>query len=216
MSLVKDLKESLSVKYPDFKISKVEATSHHNVLRLSKGDIHYIAKSIWSDVEDPEDEKRAKRAFDTEVAILKKLPSFWNIKYVDSFISSTGLNRIIITTELPSCSWKSLKSENYDKIAKDILRQIKWLHTNNIVHGDLELKNILLSCNQNTATIIDFEKSKRGPSATSKGKENDIQLLLDAIEYNNLQSFHKKMSEILKTNKVNNPKKRKTRKNLKI
>jgi serine/threonine protein kinase len=196
MSLIKDFKDSVVEKYPDFTISKVGSTSHTNVMRLSKDGTHYIAKSVWFDSEDSSNEERAQRAFETEVSVLKMLPDFWNIRYIDSFVSSTGMNRIIVTTELPSCPWKDLKPKNYDGVARSILRQIKWLHDHDIVHGDLELKNILLSCDQMSATIIDFEKSKQGAAATDEEKAMDKTRLLSAVK-NNLPPFLTTISQIL-------------------
>jgi tRNA A-37 threonylcarbamoyl transferase component Bud32 len=57
--------------------------------------------------------------------------------------------------------------------------QINWLHENNISHGDLELKNILLACDQSRAVIIDFEKSKQDASAENKARDKET--LLAAI-----------------------------------
>ena len=56
---------------------------------------------------------------------------------------------------------------------------MKWLHENNISHGDLELKNILLACDQSRAVIIDFEKSKQDTSVENKARDKET--LLAAI-----------------------------------
>lgn len=78
---MRDFKATVAERYPEFTLSTLDSTRHENVLRLSKGDAHYIAKTIWFDSSDPEDEARAQRAFDTEVAVLKELPRSWNLRY---------------------------------------------------------------------------------------------------------------------------------------
>jgi tRNA A-37 threonylcarbamoyl transferase component Bud32 len=182
MGLVKDFTDSIAERFSDFSISSLSSTRHSNVLRLTRGTLTYVAKSIWFDSEDSSDEDRAQNAFETEVAVLKMLPPFWGIRYVDSFVSSSRLNRIIVTTELRNCTWGELHPKNYERIARSIQRQIKWLHDNKIVHGDLELKNILLSCDQTTATLIDFEKSKINDGATKEEKMKDKERLLSAVK----------------------------------
>jgi len=179
MSLVDELKATVAEKYPDFSITAVGSTWHSNVVLLTKGDKKYVAKSVWFDSEDAADEARAQAAFDTEVAILRRLPAYWGIKYIDSFISPSRLNRIIVTTQFINCPWSELKPANYERIARSIVSQINWLHENNISHGDLELKNILLACDQSRAVIIDFEKSKQDTSAENKARDKET--LLAAI-----------------------------------
>ena len=179
MSLVEDLKSTVAEKYPDFSITAVGSTWHSNVVLLTKGDKKYVAKSVWFDSEDAADEARAQAAFDTEVAILRRLPAYWGIKYIDSFVSTSRLNRIIVTTQFINCPWAELKPANYERIARSIVSQMNWLHENNISHGDLELKNILLACDQSRAVIIDFEKSKQ--DTTDEKKARDKETLLAAI-----------------------------------
>ena len=179
MSLVDDLKATVAEKYPDFSITAVGSTWHSNVVLLTKGDKKYVAKSVWFDSEDAADEARAQAAFDTEVAILRRLPAYWGIKYIDSFVSTSRLNRVIVTTQFVNCPWAELKPANYERIAQSIVSQINWLHANNISHGDLELKNILLACDQSRAVIIDFEKSKQATSVENKARDKET--LLAAI-----------------------------------
>jgi serine/threonine protein kinase len=195
MALVRDFKATVMEHYPDFTLSTLDSTKHENVMRLSKDGTHYIAKSIWFDSTDPEDESRAQLAFETEVAVLKQLPPSWNLHYVDSFVSRSGWNRIIVTTEVPSCSWADLKPRHYNTVARSLQRQIKWLHAHDIVHGDLELKNILLSCDQQSATIIDFEKSTR--SATKEETTADVTRLLAAVK-DKIPPFWRPLSEVLR------------------
>lgn len=194
MSLVEDFKASVLEKYPDFYITPLGSTSHTNVLKLTKDDKYYIAKSVWFDSDNASNEARAQRAFETEVSILKSLPDSWPVKYIDSFVSASGLNRIIITTEFENCKWSTLRRENYETIARSIERQLRWLHANNISHGDLELKNILLSCDQKSAVIIDFEKSKIG--ITTLDKIKDKKTLLSAVE-DDFPAFKRYLSTIL-------------------
>jgi len=189
-----DLRIAVAEKYPDFLITSVGSTRHTNVLLLTKGDEKYIAKSVWFDSEDESNEERAQKAFETEVGILQRLPDDWGIKYKDSFVSASRLNRIIVTTQLINCPWTELKPKNYERVARSITRQINWLHANNISHGDLELKNILLSCDQTGAVIIDFEKSKQ--DATAEDMVQDKRLFLQAVK-DKIPDFHSQMATIL-------------------
>ena len=194
MSLVEDFRTAVSEKFPDFSITAVGSTWHTNVLLLTKGDTKYVAKSVWFDSDNASNEDRAQKAFETEVAILKRLPADWSIHYVDSFVSPSRLNRIIVTTQFINCPWSELKPKNYERVARSITRQINWLHLNKISHGDLELKNILLSCDQKEAVIIDFEKSKQ--DATADDMAQDKLRFLEAVK-EKTPDFYSQMKTIL-------------------
>jgi tRNA A-37 threonylcarbamoyl transferase component Bud32 len=73
-------------------------------------------------------------------------------------------------------------------------RESHWLHVNKISHGDLELKNILLSCDQKEAVIIDFEKSKQ--EATAEDKARDKRRFLEAVK-EKTPDFYSQMKTIL-------------------
>ncbi len=77
--------------------------------------------------------------------------------------------RILLTTEYPNCPWNKTKAS--PSIKSELVRQLSWLHENGILHNDLELKNILLSCDGKHAVIIDFEKSKMNPTEDEKATE---------------------------------------------
>lgn len=128
MSLIEDFRTAVTEKYPDFSITAVGSTWHTNVLLLTKGDTKYVAKSVWFDSDNASNEDRAQKAFETEVAILQRLPADWSIKYIDSFVSPSRQNRIIVTTQFINCPWNELKPKNYERVARSITRQINWLH----------------------------------------------------------------------------------------
>jgi serine/threonine protein kinase len=194
MSLIEDFRTAVAEKYPDFSITAVGSTWHTNVLLLTKGDTKYVAKSVWFDSDNASNEDRAQKAFETEVAILQRLPADWSIKYIDSFVSPSRQNRIIVTTQFINCPWTKLKPKNYERVARSIKRQINWLHSKNISHGDLELKNILLSCDQTKAVVIDFEKSKQ--DATAEDKARDKRLFLEAVK-DKTPDFYSTMASVL-------------------
>jgi serine/threonine protein kinase len=211
MSLIEDFRTAVTEKYPDFSITAVGSTWHTNVLLLTKDDTKYVAKSVWFDSDNASNEDRAQKAFETEVAILQRLPADWSIKYIDSFVSPSRQNRIIVTTQFINCPWSELKPKNYERVARSITRQINWLHANNISHGDLELKNILLACDQRDAVIIDFEKSKQ--DATTDDKARDKRRFLEAVK-EKTPDFYSTMASVLSGRRASIGGTRRIRRNL--
>jgi tRNA A-37 threonylcarbamoyl transferase component Bud32 len=153
----------LQQKFPHFTIVPLGNTKHANVLKLTspKGE-NYVAKTIWHDHGDPEGDLGIKvmdQRYRTEVKILGMLPSWWGLRLYDHF--KTKENRVIVTSEIPNLMpWSSYKknTKNDRHIANLLLKQLRWLHSNQIAHDDLELKNVLLTTD-GKAIIIDFEKS---------------------------------------------------------
>lgn len=142
-----------------FIVSKLEGTKHWNVLRLyDPSDEHYyIVKAIIHIEGDNEmGPKQMDLAFKNETSILSELPKWWGLYLKDSFKENPF--RIIVTPEIPNCKWASYKG-NDKQIADILYKQIEWLHNNKIAHNDLELKNVLLTCDNKNAIIIDFEKA---------------------------------------------------------
>jgi len=184
--LMKELQE----RFPNYIISPIRTTRHDNVLRLSKdGYPTLVAKTIWHDVSDPEGDmgiKAQDNAYRTEVKILKMLPEWWGIHLVDNF--KTSINRVIVTNEVINLPWSSYKKGTNDVVITELLfKQIRWLHSHEIAHNDLELKNILLT-NSATPLIIDFEKSTF--LATKEQMKNDYNVLLENMkEYPNTESI---------------------------
>jgi tRNA A-37 threonylcarbamoyl transferase component Bud32 len=182
--------KELQERFPDYTISPMGTTRHINVLRLSKeGNPTLVAKTIWHDISEPDGNmgiKAQDKAYRTEVKILKMLPAWWGIHLVDNF--KTSMNRIIITNEVINVPWKSYKKDTNDvDIAKHLFKQIQWLHSHEIAHNDLELKNILLT-DSARPLIIDFEKSTLG--ATKEQKSNDFsKLLANMKEHPNTESI---------------------------
>ena len=208
MSLTTDIIQTIKEKHPSWDISRLGHTYHSNVVLLKNGNQRFIAKSIWFDEEDPTDEERAQHAFETEVAILQMLPKWWGIQYVDSFVSPSKRNRIIITTEFQNVPWKTLEPKHFLTIARSIQRQLSWLHSHKISHNDLELKNILLGKDQQTATIIDFEKSKL--EGTRDQMEADKRMLLENAQSLN-PIFGRVMKEAISGRRMSMGGKRRTR-----
>jgi serine/threonine protein kinase len=151
--------------YPDKKISKAYTW---NTLRVDGN----IAKLVTWDIDDPSDIERAKNAFNVERKIYSMLPSWWGIRLVDSFEDDN--NFVILTNELKHCAWKSVPNIDKTSVFSDIQKQLDWLHSNKILHDDIELKNILLSCDGKHATIIDFEKSRFNPTPQEMQTEREL------------------------------------------
>ncbi len=119
------------------------------------------------------------KAYNNEASILSKLPDWWGLYLKDSFKKDPF--RVIITPNIPNCKWSGYK-DNDKLIAEKIYKQIEWLHSNKIAHNDLELKNILLTCDNKNAIIIDFEKSTRGASNASM--RDDYRKVIDSLNEN--------------------------------
>lgn len=150
-----------------YKVSNVSGTKHWNVLRLydPSDKTFYIAKGIAHIENDKElGPTQMDIAFNNEKSILSSLPTWWGLSLKDSFKKDTF--RVIITPEIPNCKWTQYK-DNDKVIAQKLYKQIEWLHSNKIAHNDLELKNVLLTCDNNNAIIIDFEKATKDSSMTS-------------------------------------------------
>ena len=151
--------------YPGKKISKAYTW---NTLRLDGN----IAKLVTWDIDDPDDIQRARKAFEVERKIYSMLPIWWGIRLVDSFEDDN--NFVILTNELKHCKWNSVVNIDKTSVFSDIEKQLSWLHSNKILHDDIELKNILLSCDGKHATIIDFEKSKFNPTLQEIKTEKEL------------------------------------------
>ncbi len=162
-----------------FKISKLEGTRHWNVLRLhdpsEKKD--YIAKGIMH-IEDDEQlgPKQMDEAFRNEISVLSSLPTWWGF-YLNDYFKEDKF-RILVTPEIKNCKWSTYKG-NDKEIANSLYGQIEWLHRRKIAHNDLELKNILLTCDNKNAIIIDFEKSI--VKATDTVMRGDYKKLLESL-----------------------------------
>ena len=165
-----------------FKVSKLSSTRHWNVIRLynPSDKTYYVAKGILHiDGNNDLGPKQMNKAYNNESSILSKLPDWWGLYLKDSFKEDPF--RIIVTPEIPNCKWATYKGD--DKIiAEKLYKQIEWLHKNKIAHNDLELKNILLSCDNKNATIIDFEKATRGASNSSM--RDDYRKIVDSLKEN--------------------------------
>lgn len=142
----------------------IEQLKWWNAVRLP-GTPSLIAKLVPFDIDDPSDQARADQAHATEVGVYKMLPDWWGTRYVTSFPEE----RIIVTEEFKNCPWGTRKVS--PAVVTDLTKQLQWLHDNGILHNDIELKNILLSCDGTQAVLIDFEKSKRNPSDAEKAEE---------------------------------------------
>jgi RIO-like serine/threonine protein kinase len=182
MSLLEVFKNELQERFPSYTIQTVESTRHINILRLLKeGKPNLIAKTIWHDASEPLGNmgiESQDNAYNKEVRVLRMLPEWWSIHLVDHF--KTVINRIIVTNEMNNTPWASYKNgkENDTRIAQQLLEQIHWLHSKNIAHNDLELKNILLTDSRNPV-IIDFEKSIL--HATKPQMNDDYRKVLDNL-----------------------------------
>ena len=168
-----------------YTIRPLKDTKHVNILQLEKDGNLYVAKSIWSEVGNPEDAKRADKAFRMETSVLKELPSWWGLSLVDSF--KTELNRVIVTPYLEHVSWNTYKGKNAKELAAQLKKQLQWMETHKICHNDVELKNILLSKDQKKVFFIDFEKSKR--SSVCSDKKNLLEILEESPNTKSLAKY---------------------------
>lgn len=165
-----------------FKVSKLGGTKHWNVLRLydPSDKKYYVAKGIVHIEGNNEmGPKQMDKAYKNETSILSKLPEWWGVYLKDSFKEDPF--RIIITPEIPNCKWSTYKGHD-SVIAEKLYKQIEWLHSNKIAHNDLELKNVLLTCDNKNAIIIDFEKATRGASELSM--RDDYRKLIESLNVN--------------------------------
>lgn len=175
--------------YPDKEIKKGYTW---NTLRVE----YTIAKLVPYDIDDPSDIERARNAFETERRIYAMLPSWWGIRLIDSFVDGNVF--VIVTNEYKNCKWNRVIERNRKSILDDIERQLNWLHSNRILHGDLELKNILLSCDGAHAVIIDFEKSKFNASINEMRYEKDRIMTMLTKELHELRPRSRSVTEELR------------------
>ncbi len=178
-----------------YTISKVMGTKHWNVLRLydPSDKQYYIAKGILHIEGDKElGPKQMDIAFDNEKSIVSKLPDWWGLSLKDAFKKDPF--RVIITPEIPNCKWTQYKDNDKD-IAQKIYKQIEWLHSHKIAHNDLELKNILLSCDHKNAILIDFEKATMNSSNTSM--RDDYRKIIESLnERKETKGIAKKLEKL--------------------
>ena len=169
MSIDPEFHRVLKTKFPG---KTIEQLKWWNAVRLL-GTPPVVAKLVPFDIDDPSDKDRADQAHATEVSVYKMLPDWWGTRYVTSFPEE----RIIVTEEFKNCPWGTRRVS--PAVVADLTKQLQWLHDNGILHNDIELKNILLSCDGTRAVLIDFEKSKRNPSDAEKAGE--MKRLLDML-----------------------------------
>ncbi len=165
-----------------FSISPVKGTKHWNVLRLydPSDKKWYIAKGILHIEGNTEmGPEQMNVSYTTEKNILSSLPEWWGLSLKESFKEDPF--RVIVTPEIPNCKWSTYKG-NDAMIASKLFKQIEWLHKHKIAHNDLELKNILLTCDNQNAVVIDFEKATQNSSNTSM--RNDTKHLIDSLNEN--------------------------------
>ncbi len=155
-------------KNKNYVYKRLSTTSHTNVVKIVDKNNSYIAKFIYDYSKDEgfEDMINPKIAFQNEISIYSKLPENWGIKLKDHFdvyIEINGVIKhyyVIITNEFENCKWNEVYDKlDHESISTQLKEQIEWLHNNKILHNDLELKNILISCDRKKVVIIDFEKS---------------------------------------------------------
>lgn len=165
-----------------FTVSKLSGTRHWNVLRLydPSDKKYYVAKGILHiDGDNELGPKQMNKAYNNESSILSKLPDWWGLYLKDSFKEDPF--RVIVTPEIPNCKWIGFKGDD-TIIAEKLYKQIEWLHSNKIAHNDLELKNILLTCDNKNTIIIDFEKAARG--ASNIAMRDDYMKILQSLNEN--------------------------------
>lgn len=167
---------SVQEKYPTSVVESLPGT--YNVLRVR--DKHIIAKSIpYIDGSADMTRERAHQAYENERSVLERLPSWWGLRYRGSFETDTDF--VNMTEEIETCKWATTRIPRPDMIAKQLTDQLRWLHANGILHNDLELKNVLLSCDGKRATLIDFEKSRVGVPVTKEEAAAEVLKLKEVL-----------------------------------
>jgi len=96
-----------------------------------------------------------KALFDKEVGIIRSLPAWWGLTFVNAF--SAGHHHFIITEEIPHVPWSSYNNSNTDDVADFLYSQIDWLFEKRITCRELRLDDVLLDRDRKKAIIIDFE-----------------------------------------------------------
>lgn len=168
--------QSVQSHFPSSNVERLPGT--FNVVRVS--DKHIIAKSIpYIEGDDDMTRERARQAYTQERTVLEQLPSWWGLRHAGSFETETDF--VNMTNEIETCKWTSTRIPNPDTIAYQLTRQLRWLHSHNILHNDLELKNILLSCDGTRAVLIDFEKSRVGTNVTPEEAANEMEKLKEVL-----------------------------------
>jgi len=171
-----DLLKSLRSRFPTDTIVRLGNT--YNVARIVERRI--IAKSVPYLEDDEELTKdRAKQGYETEKYVLQTLPSWYGLTYVGSFETDTDF--INMTYEVPVCKWSTTRIPRPDDIAYQLTKQMNWLHDHNILHNDIAVKNILLTCDGRKAVIIDFEKSRIHAPVTPEERAREIKRMKEDL-----------------------------------
>ncbi|KAL4503612.1 hypothetical protein ABPG73_017355 [Tetrahymena malaccensis] len=107
---------------------------------------------------DPQKKKNVQR----EISILKKIchphcigmqKTFENSKYICVVMEYVGKDSLY--TYLKSFEGRKLPEDEAKRIFKQIIKGVSYLHTNNIIHRDMKLENLLMDDTKNIK-IIDF------------------------------------------------------------
>jgi serine/threonine protein kinase len=144
-------------------IEEIKDKSKNAIYTIKKDDHPYFLKKI-SKMKD------IHKAYKNEREILKMLNHENIIKYIDSFEDYSYyylITEYIKGDDLHThyCN-NSLNLSNIKYIFYETARAIKYLHNNNITHGDIKLENIMISDNFKTIKLIDFGLSKKYTNKT--------------------------------------------------
>jgi serine/threonine protein kinase len=178
VNLITTFKRALRARYGG--VTEVANTRHWNVASVVTADgTRCVAKLVVD--HDFDDMRKASVSSCVERGIYRLLPAWWGVRYVDHFrVPDAGF--VIVTTDFPNRSWSTYVPSEADDAAvvRQLKKQLRWLQSIGVAHGDLELKNILLSSGPRVrVAIIDFEKSTR--RASVKKLRIDVSFLADNL-----------------------------------
>lgn len=161
---IRRMKEWIQSQKKPYTIEPLETTRHWNVLKLKQSDLNtvLVAKFYPFVANDEEDKKETSSSFRTEKKILKNLPEWWGLHFVDEIKPTKDFEyHIIIMNLVEGGDIPKLPENNFYKhwIVKQIEKQLRWLHDFGYCHNDLEWKNIVIDNKKKKATLIDFEKT---------------------------------------------------------
>ena len=151
--------------------------------RISKG---YRIKEI--------DDKVRKLRTRSEAKLLEKSSNIINVPMVvDSSDKEMRIEMEYIKGKLLKDILDNLNRNEREKICKEVGKQIKVIHDNNIIHGDLTTSNMILSGDK--VYFIDFGLGFISDKVEHKAV--DMHLLKQALESRHHQHFHESFNAIM-------------------
>lgn len=184
MAKTKDgYKVIIPLSFKGYKLIKVLGSGSSSVVCLVE---NQFSKKLYSAKIIPKKyikENNLAEQIENEISIMKKIDHRNIVKFQETFEFKNQynqINKVIIMEYCENgdlCSYilkHGFESDSQKmKITLGFLNGIKYLHDNNISHGDIKLENILLDSEFN-AKLADFGFSKIGLTAGDDGKNGTL------------------------------------------